>query len=316
MPVPESPSATLPASAPGLGLLSTARQAQRSRLADYFELTKPRLSLLSIITAVVGYLAARPAANLPLLFSLLVGTSLAAGGAAALNQWLEHRTDARMVRTRGRPIPAGALSPAQALAFGLVLSLSGVVLLAWGAHPLAALLAAATILSYVLVYTPLKTLSVRNTLVGAVPGAIPPLIGWAAATGALTDLAWMIFALLFTWQMPHFYAIAWTHRHDYRRGGLRMLPELDPSGLRTARESLLFTLLLLLCSLAPWAFGFTSALYGVVALLAGLHFLRQAWAFFRAGDRRDPAARRLFLASLGYLPLVLAVLVIDLLWIP
>ena len=287
----------------------------RAHWSDYLELTKPRLSVMSVITALVGYLAANSPRDGGVLLSLLLGTSLAAGGAAALNQWWERKTDSLMARTRRRPIPAGAVDPRAALAFGLAISLAGTAVLYFGARPLSALLALLTIAGYILVYTPLKRLTVRNTIVGAVPGAIPPLIGWTAATGSFSDFGWILFALLFTWQMPHFYAIAWTYRKDYAGAGYRMLPHVDPTGRRTARESLLFTCSLVLVSLSPAFLGFTSPVYGCVALAAGCALLRRSYAFAAGGESRDRPARKLFLASVFYLPLVLAALLLDILLI-
>jgi protoheme IX farnesyltransferase len=266
--MPPSPSEEAFPSSPAeaAGSLVQEKTAQRAGFADYLELTKPRLSFLSIVTAIVGYLAADATRSVPTLLALIAGTSFAAGGAAVLNQWWEHKTDAKMARTRRRPIPSGLIEPVQALAFGVAISVVGIGLLLIGTHPLSAALAAFTILSYILVYTPLKKVSVANTIVGAIPGAVPPLIGWSAATGGIEPFGWILFAILFTWQMPHFYAIAWTYRDDYAQAGYRMLPMVDASGTRTALESLVFTLLLIVSSLAPWFLGYASSLYGVVAV--------------------------------------------------
>lgn len=294
-------------------MLSPSAAAQAS-LKDFLELTKPRLSLMSIITAIVGYLAADGQRTFGVLFALIAGTTMAAGGAAALNQWWERRTDARMARTRSRPIPAGLIEPRRALGFGLAISLLGCAILALGANGLSGALAAFTILSYILVYTPLKKVSVRNTLVGAIPGAVPPLIGWAAATGGIHPFGWMLFGILFAWQMPHFYAIAWTYRNDYAQAGYRMLPKVDPSGRRTAAESLAFSLLLVGVSLMPALYGFTSFIYATIALGCGAYLFQRSFLFFRSGERsRDKAARKLFLASILYLPALLAALVLDVL---
>lgn len=293
--------------------LSQPLVGNQAGFSDYFELTKPRLSFLSILTALVGYLAADAERNLLVLGSLLVGTSLAAGGAAALNQWMEHESDARMARTRNRPVPAGVVSPYAALAFGIGLSCLGSLVLFLGANTLSATLAILTIVTYIFAYTPLKKVTVHNTLVGAVPGAIPPLIGWAAATGALNPLGWMLFAILFLWQLPHFYAIAWMHRNDYQQAGYRMLPQVDPSGRKTARDSLVYTLALVACSLLPLLPGFTSWLYGGVALILGTIFTLRAWDFLNQPDQRDRTARALFLTSILYLPVLLLSLVLDVL---
>jgi len=295
---------------PGLRSAADGSASLRRTLEDYYELTKPRLSFLSVVTAIVGYLAASPARDLPLFACLLIGTSLAAGGAAVLNQWLEREADARMARTRDRPIPAGRVAPGHALAYGLGLGLVGCLILYTGANPLAGLIAAATIASYVLLYTPLKRLTTWNTLVGAVPGALPPLVGWAAAEGRIGTFGWLLFAILFLWQMPHFFAIAWTHRRDYRRGGFVMLSNADADGRKLAAQSFAFSLALFAASLLPVALGYTSWFYGIVALGLGFYLLRPACRFLRRSER-DAAARRLFIASICYLPALLVPLVLD-----
>lgn len=283
----------------------------KSRLSDFYELTKPRLSFLSVLTAVVGYLAADPSKNAQVLISMLLGTSLAAGGAAVLNQWLEREADARMVRTRERPIAAGKVSPADALCFGMLLSLSGCALLYFGANALAALLTGGTVVSYVLLYTPLKRLTAWNTIIGAIPGALPPLIGWAAAEGRISTLGWILFLILFLWQLPHFFAIAWTHRKDYAKGGFVMLSNADASGRKVALQSLVFSLALVISTLLPALLGFASWIYGVFALILGVYILRPAIAFIQPANR-DLGARKLFIASICYLPALLVPLVIDL----
>ncbi|WP_269523412.1 heme o synthase [Coraliomargarita parva] len=286
-------------------------RAQLKVLAeDFYELTKPRLSFLSVVTAVVGYLIANPARDFAILLALLLGTSLAAGGAAVLNQWLERDADAKMVRTRNRPIPAGRVQPAHALLYGLGLGMLGCTLLYTGANPLAGSLAAATIASYVLLYTPLKQLTTWNTIVGAVPGALPPLIGWSAAEGSISTFGWLLFAILFLWQMPHFFAIAWTHRKDYARGGFVMLSNADKHGRLVAVQSLLFCIALVTASLMPSFLGYTTWGYGSIASILGLYMLRPAFRFLRQSER-DPAARKLFIASICYLPALLVPLVLD-----
>lgn len=283
----------------------------RSRVNGYYELTKPRLSFLSVVTAVIGYLAADPSRDFGVLASLLIGTSLAAGGAAVLNQWLEREADALMVRTKDRPIPSGQIAPYNALMFGLGLSIFGAYLLYAGANPLAGVLTAATITSYVLLYTPLKKLTTWNTLVGAVPGALPPLIGWAAAEGRISTLGWILFAILFLWQMPHFFAIAWTYRKDYLKGGFIMLSNADENGAKVARQSFAFAIALVICTLLPTLLGYASWGYGAVAIIAGCYILRPAWRFL-SQEERDTPARRLFIASIFYLPALLIPLVLDL----
>lgn len=283
----------------------------RDRAEDFYELTKPRLSFLSVITAVAGYLSADPKRDLGVLFSLLIGTSLAAGGAAVLNQWLEREADAKMVRTKDRPIPAGRIAPMHALLYGLGLSILGCFLLYKGANLLAGTLTAATIASYVLLYTPLKRFTTWNTLIGAIPGALPPLIGWAAAEGQITTLGWILFAILFLWQMPHFFAIAWTHRRDYAQGGFVMLSNADSTGHKVAVQSFAFCLALIVSTLLPVLLGYATWIYGTIAIVAGIYYLRPAIAFLKA-DERDAAARKLFFASIFYLPALLFPLVLDL----
>ena len=266
---------------------------------------------MSVITAVIGYLAADPTRDFGVLASLLIGTSLAAGGAAVLNQWLEREADAQMVRTQDRPIPSGQIAPYNALMFGTGLSVFGTYLLYAGANPLAGLLTAATIASYVLLYTPLKKLTTWNTLVGAFPGALPPLIGWAAAENGISTLGWILFSILFLWQMPHFFAIAWTYRKDYEKGGFIMLSNSDENGTRVARQAFVFAIALVFSTLLPTFWGYASWGYGAVALIAGCYILRPAWRFLKA-EVRDSAARRLFIASIFYLPALLIPLVLDL----
>lgn len=280
-------------------------------LREYFQLTKPRLSMLSVITAIVGYLSANPDRNSITLLSLLIGTSLAAGAAGALNQYIERELDGKMARTRGRPLPAGLISPSAALSFGLILAIAGVGSIWAGTNALAALLTALTLVSYLLVYTPLKVRSIWNTHLGAIPGALPPLIGWAAARGTIDPLGWILFGILFAWQIPHFMAIAWMYRKDYAAAGMRMFPVDRPDGRETGWHSVVFTAVLLICSLLPGFLGYTTLMYQSVALLAGLWFFYRAWAFRAPQTADDTAARKLFFASISYLPLILAVLVLD-----
>lgn len=267
--------------------------------------------MLSVITAIVGYLSANPDRNSITLISLLLGTSFAAGAAGALNQYIERELDGRMARTRDRPLPAGLISPAAALVFGLALAFAGVGLIWTGTNALAALLTALTLVSYLLVYTPLKVRSIWNTHLGAIPGALPPLIGWAAARGTIDPLGWILFGILFAWQIPHFMAIAWMYRKDYAAAGMRMFPVDRPDGRATGWHSVAFAAILLVCSLLPGFLGYTSLAYQLVALLAGLWFLYRAWQFRSPDTAGEPAARKLFFASISYLPLILAVLVLD-----
>jgi protoheme IX farnesyltransferase len=289
---------------------SPARAAVRSACADYAELTKPRITLLVVLTALVGFVAASPAGvAFAELAGALLGTGLVAAGSSVLNMLLERDIDARMHRTRARPLPAGRLRPVEALGFGLTLSLAGLLSLLWLSGTLAAALALATWASYLFLYTPLKRRSSLSTIVGAIPGALPPVIGWAAARGTVEPGAFVLFAILFLWQIPHFLAIAWIYREDYERGGLPMLPVLDPEGRLTGRQVVANSLALTLVSLTPTAAGIAGTLYPVIAALLGLALTLVA---ARAAVLRTPAAARaLFLASVAYLPLLCAALLLD-----
>ena len=285
--------------------------ATPSKFADYLELTKPRIAVMALFTVAIGYLlAAGGDVRAVVLLHTLVGAGLVAAGGSALNQWLERRIDARMHRTMKRPLPAGRLSPAEALAFGVGLSVVGLAYLVLTTPPAAVVAAAVTLVSYVAIYTPLKTVTVWNTLVGAVPGALPPVIGWCAARG-WEDAAGAtgLFLILFLWQVPHFLAIAWMYRADYARGGLRMLPITDPSGGRTAWTMALTCVVLIPASLLPVVLGGAGAVYAAAAVGFGLLFLRPAVRFGRT--RTDRQARLVLRASLLYLPGVLGVLLLD-----
>jgi protoheme IX farnesyltransferase len=282
----------------------------RPRLADYCELTKPRVAVLVLFTVAAGALLAAGGAVEPLLLlHTVLGTALVAAGASALNQWLERHRDAHMRRTASRPLPAGRLLPAEALAFGVVLGIVGVAYLALALPTFwAAGVAAFTFVCYVGVYTPLKPLTTLNTLVGAVPGAMPPVIGYVAVRGAVTAEAVALFLILFLWQVPHFLAIAWMYRDDYARAGYRMLPAVDPDGGRTARRVIAYTLALIVVSLGPLLLG-AGFLYGGGALLLGGMFLADGVRF---QSRRSTAqARRVLRASLLYLPGLFALLLLD-----
>ena len=279
-------------------------------MADLAQLVKARLTFLVLITTAVGFCLGwrGPLDWIPLLHAVF-GTALAAAGAAALNQWWEYKYDAVMLRTQLRPIPAGRMTPAEGLILGAILGLAGVIYLAVAVNLISSLLAAMTIGIYLFAYTPLKRISVANTLVGAIPGALPPLIGWAAARNDLALPAWTLFAILFFWQLPHFFAIGWMYREDYVRAGFVMLSGRDEEGARTGRQSIIFTALLVVASVTPLCFGLVSALYLLVALLLGTFFLALA---FRFQTRRSlPAARQLFLGSIIYLPLLLGALVLT-----
>ncbi|HVS36271.1 MAG TPA: heme o synthase [Gemmataceae bacterium] len=283
----------------------------RSRCAVYLELTRPRIALLVLFTAAAGFcLASAGAPDLVRMLHTLIGTALVTGGASALNQVLERDGDARMGRTGNRPIPSGRLSPQGALLFGIGLALAGLAYLALAVRqPLTVLTAAFAFAGYVFLYTPLKPRTSLNTLVGAVAGATPPVIGWTAATNALDWPAFVLFAILFLWQVPHFLAIAWLHRDDYARGGFRMLPMLDPGGGRTACRMVGYGLALIPVSLAPCALGWAGAVYLVGAAVLGVGFLASTLCFLRT--RSAAGARRVLRTSLLYLPALLAVLLAD-----
>lgn len=277
---------------------------------DYLELTKPRLSLLSVLTALVGYFAARPVYNPLKITCVVIGTSLAAGGVAALNQWLEAETDARMKRTADRPIPTGKVATGSAFVLGALMCIGALFLLFAKVHPLSALFTLLTIASYLGWYTPAKKSSRWSTEIGAIAGAFPPLIGWSAGEGRVSALGWILFGILFFWQIPHFMAIAWTYRRDYATVHFPMLSVRDESGAWVAGWSFVTTLALLVVSLLPWALGFATAWYGLPAAACGLWLLWRAVLFLRA-EGRDVTARKLFFATLGYLPIVLGTLVAD-----
>ncbi len=279
-------------------------------MSDFAELVKARLTLLVLLTTAVGYyLAATGPINPRGLFHAVFGTALAAAGAAALNQWWERRLDALMHRTRSRPFPAGRLLPRDAMILGCLLSIGGVAYLIVACNWLSALLAAATIVIYIFAYTPLKRVSTFNTLVGAIPGALPPVVGWAAASGRVDIGAWSLFAILFFWQLPHFFAIAWMYREDYARAGFEMISKDDKTGARSASQSVLFCILLLLISGIPQFLGLVSAVYLIAELVLNGLFIFVAMRFLRTQQAAD--ARRLFLTSIAYLPLLLGALVLT-----
>jgi heme o synthase len=289
---------------------TTVGPPRHSFVSDIAELIKARLTLLVLLTTAVGfYLGSESPVDYRALFHTVFGTAAAAAGAAALNQWWERRADALMHRTRSRPLPAGRMAPVQALALGAALSLFGVVYLAIVCNALSAALTAITIVIYVFAYTPLKRASTANTAVGAIPGAIPPMIGWAAARGDIGVGAWSLFVIVFLWQMPHFFAIAWMCREDYARAGFRMISNDDYSGQRSASQSVFFCILLLVLAGLPAFVEMVSYAYQVVELLLGGFFVAVAMRFLRL--RTQSAARLLFIASIVYLPLLLAALVLT-----
>jgi protoheme IX farnesyltransferase len=285
------------------------------RTADWVELTKPRITLLVTLTAAAGFaLASERPLDLPAFFATLLGTALVAAGSAALNQYVERETDRLMRRTATRPLPAGRMEAGQAAIFGMLLSVSGLTLLYLAVNPLTAAIGLATLVAYVSVYTPMKRRSSLATLVGAIPGAAPPVMGWTGASGEVGLGGWLLFAILFLWQLPHFLAIAWLYRDDYRRAGMPLLTVNDPDGRATGRQALLYALALIPVSIMPSAVGITGAVHLVGALLFGGLFLASAALFARA--QSVTSARRLLLTSVFYLPALFGVAILDHLLFP
>lgn len=282
--------------------------------SDFLALTKPRLNLLVLMTTLGGiYLASPAGVPVNLLMHTVLGTALVAGGAAALNQVWEQKTDRLMRRTASRPIPGGRLGVMEGAWFGAALSVIGLADLAVAVNLMAAWVACVTLISYVLMYTPLKTRTSLSTLVGAIPGALPPVIGWTAVHGSITLPAIVLFGIIFFWQMPHFLAIAWMYRADYSRAGIQMLPTMDPDGRRTSQQALLYSAGLWPVSLMPLAVGLAGPFYGAVATILGLLFI---WLSFRfTQERSHQNARRLFLFSITYLAVLWAALVFDRVWL-
>jgi len=281
---------------------------QISLLSDLSELSKARLSFLVLMTTLVGFLLGwHGPMDYTILASTLLGTALSAAGASALNQWIERDYDALMSRTSERPLPTGRMHPADALIFGLLCCGSGVAILALLVNPLTALLSFLTISIYLAIYTPLKRFSELNTLLGAVPGALPPLIGWAAATGRFELGGWILFLILWFWQMPHFLAIAWLYRDEYAAAGFKMLSTRDPEGWATGWHSLIYSNALLAISLLPGILGLSSPYYFFAALSLGAVMVFLSMDLLRV--RSIASARRLFFASIIYLPLLLGAMI-------
>ncbi|HEU4400723.1 MAG TPA: heme o synthase [Candidatus Polarisedimenticolia bacterium] len=294
----------------GLAGTETPLRVGRLRLADYLELTKPRVTSMVLVTTAVGfYLGSGGRVDLALLLNALLGTALVAGGTSALNQYLEREADGRMLRTRGRPLPAGRLEPLQALLFAVAISTAGLVHLALTVNIMTVGLAALTLSTYVFGYTPMKKVSSLCTIVGAIPGALPPLGGWVAARGEIDARGLALFAILFVWQMPHALAIAWMYRDDYARGGFVLLPVLDPEGGSTARQIIAHCLVLLPLSLVPTMLGMAGKVYFGAALILGVALTACAVPIAVRGTVRS--ARRLLLASVVYLPLLLGIMAFD-----
>jgi protoheme IX farnesyltransferase len=295
---------------PALVELQASRLSVRERLAAFLELTKPRITFLIVLTAAAGFcLASRGGVDYLALLSSMVGIALLSSGIATLNQYIERDLDGLMRRTAERPLPSGKLLPAEALWFGISLTVAAEIYLAAFVNPLTALLGLTVIAGYLFGYTPLKTRSTLSTLVGAFPGAVPPMIGWTAARGDLSLEAWVLFAILFLWQFPHFLAIAWMYREDYRRAGILMLPVVEPEGRVTAQQIIVYTVMLLPVSLLPAFLGLSGKLYLYGAIILGLLFL---YSSFRAAfSKSRQEARRLLLASVLYLPLLFILMVFN-----
>ena len=280
---------------------AVALTADRNRLGDFLTLIKPRLNSLTVATAGVGYfLGAGAPIDLVVALHVLVGAGLVAGGAAALNQIVERDIDEVMERTRRRPMPMGRVTPSEGRLFATVIATLGLLELALGANVIAAAVAAATLISYVAIYTPLKRRTSWATIVGAVPGALPPVIGWTAARGALTVEAWVLFGIVFLWQLPHFHALSWLYRDDFRKAGLPLVAVQDPDGRRTARHAVFFGAALVPVSLSPTFVGLAGTAHLVVGGVLGIGYVALALRF--AVARTDARARALFLGSLIYLP--------------
>jgi protoheme IX farnesyltransferase len=284
--------------------------AEKSWVAVYADLFKARLTVLVLLTTLVGfYMGFRGPVNLLLMLNTLAGTALMAGGASALNQLWERKHDARMRRTQDRPLPSGRLQPQTVLVVGCSSALLGLVYLGLWVNPITSLVGACSLLCYLLIYTPLKRVTWLNTVVGAVPGALPPLMGWVAARGELSGAGLSLFAIQALWQMPHFLAIAWMYRDEYANAGFKMLPVYDPTGKRTGRQAVLYASALLAVSLCPFLFHLAGPVYLTGALVLGLVFVGYAARFSRC--RTIGRSRQLFYLSLAYLPLLLGLMVAD-----
>jgi protoheme IX farnesyltransferase len=291
-------------------ILYAAAPAEKGWVAVFADLVKARLTLLVLLTTLVGfYTGSRGPMDCGLMLNALLGTALVAAGAAALNQLLEREYDAKMRRTQTRPLPSGRLQPVTVMLFGGVCASAGLVYLAVAVNPLTSVIGAATLITYLFIYTPLKRVTWLNTAVGAIPGGLPPVMGWTAARGGLSSESWALFAILAFWQLPHFLAIAWIYRDEYARAGFKMLPVVDPSGRRTGRQAVGHTLGLLLVSLCPFLFHLTGMVYLAGALVLGAAYLWFAFQFAR--QLTVARARQLFFLSIMYLPLLLTMMVLD-----
>jgi protoheme IX farnesyltransferase len=288
---------------------AVAIPAVRSRASDFVALAKPRLNMLVVASALAGYvMGGGDMSNAMIVVFTVLGTGLVAGGASAFNQVIERQPDSLMRRTRLRPVPDGRLQPGESLLFAAALCASGLIVLGAGVNGLSAGVALVTLLTYALIYTPLKRRSSFATVVGAIPGALPPVIGWAAARGALSEGGWVLFAIVFLWQLPHFLAIAWMYREDYARAGFPMLPVIEPDGRSTGRQAVYYCAALLPVSLVPTLVGLATTAYFAAALVLGLLFLALTLKFARTRAVAD--ARRLFFGSIIYLPLLWIVMIV------
>ena len=295
---------------PGIGKATANPLTVRERIAAYAELTKPRITFLIVLTAAAGFaLGTRGRVDYLKMVSAMVGIGLLSSGIATLNQYMERDLDALMRRTADRPLPSGKLLPWEALVFGAGLTILAQVYLAVLVNPLTALLGLTVIAGYLFAYTPLKTKTSLSTMVGAFPGAVPPLIGWTAARGELSLEAWVLFAILFLWQFPHFLAIAWMYREDYSRAGILMLPVVEPDGRITGQQIVIYTLMLLPVSLLPTVLGISGQVYFFGAIILGLLFLYSSVRAAFSHSRQE--ARRLLLASVIYLPLLFILMVVN-----
>ncbi len=296
--------------APSRGASPDGGSTAMKTFQQLWELAKPRIVCMVLVTAALGYVVgSKDAIRIVPMLLMLAGTGLAAAGSAILNNYLERDIDARMARTRNRVLPSGAFDPALALGAGVLLVLGGVILLASLVHLLAAFLVLLTAFLYVLVYTPLKRHTWLNTPIGAIPGALPPMVGWAAAAGQLDLGAWILFGILYAWQHPHFYAIAWMYRQDYQAAGFKMLSVVDPTGRRCFHQSILFCLALIVVSMGLAWLDVAGDLYLVGAVLAGALLLTACVQLWNGRTVRD--ARRVLLASVVYLPVMLVLIVVD-----
>ncbi len=282
----------------------------RERVAAFVELTKPRIAFMLVLTSAAGfYLGSSEAFNYVLFFNAMVGIALLAFGVATVNQWIEQRTDALMDRTKGRPLPSGKVSGNEALVFGGTQVIVAELYLLLLVNGLTAAFGLIVIVGYLFLYTPLKTKTSASTAIGAVPGAMPPLMGWTAASGEVTLTAWVLFAIIFLWQFPHFLAIAWMYREDYAKAGILMLPVVEPEGKITARQIVLFAVMLLPVCLGPFFLGTSGLIYLIGASILGSWFLFESVQMARA--KTNERARRLLFVSVIYLPLLFGLMVLD-----